>query len=196
MIIFRLFFVLLMWGVGIVFLMLLVRAIVNSGNQLGSQQVQDKLQKTLTNLITGLVPFERDERKELGRDFQETEVNKNFSYGYFSTIFKEPVLAFAKILTSKGGCQIMGETTEIKCELRFNGHQTAVYIGGKVYGKIDKNGILTDTKKRAIVNLDCNSYPLYDVIKKDGKPAAYIEKKHEEGNKPVSYTHLTLPTKA
>ena len=188
MIVFRVFFVLLIWGLGIAFLMLIVRSIVNSGNKLGSQRVQDKLEKTLANLITGLVPFDREEKKELGREFQETQVNKSFSYGYFSTIFKEPVLAFAKIATSNGGTQIMGETMDLKCELRYDGQRVAAYISGKPYGHINEEGLLTNTKGQEIVKLDCNSYPLYDVIMKDDSPAAYMEKEPEASSNKRFFT--------
>ena len=188
MIIFRIFFVLLIWGLGLSFLMLLIRYIVNSGNRLGSNRVQDKLQKTLSNLVAGLVPFSNEEKRELGRDFQETEVNKSFSYGYFSTIFKEPLLAFAKVDTTNGGCQIMGQTTDIKCELRNDGQRILIYISDKPFGKLNQEGTLTDIKGKVIVKLDCNSYPLYDVIMKDDRPAAYMEKEPDSGSNKRFFT--------
>lgn len=187
--------VLVLWGLGLTVVMMLVKAIVGGGAKLGSQRVQDKLKKTIAELVAGLIPFGIEEKQELARDFQETQTNKTFSYGYFSTIFKEPVLAYARIDTHKGGCQIMGETTTMTCELRYDGQQTSVYIDGQHYGQINADSILADTKGKEIVKLDCNSYPLYDVIKENEQPAAYIDKKSDANSNKRFFTMLNADIK-
>lgn len=190
MVIFRMLSILMLWGLGLTVVMMLVKTIVGSGAKLGSQKVHNKLKDAIAKLVAGLISFGKEEKQELAYNFQKTQVNKTFSYGYFSTIFKEPVLAYAKIDTNKGGCQIMGETTTMTCELRYDGQETSVYIDSHLYGHIDADSGLSDAKGKEIVKLDCNSYPLYDVIKENDQPAAYIDKKSDTSSNKRFFTML------
>ena len=174
--IFRLFFNLILWGIGLILLMSFVKAIFGAGSNSESRKAKSKakLQETLDTLKEGLVPVEEDELRALSRKIQTNRVNKSINAGYFNTLFQEPVMAYAMTKESDSTL-ILAETTDSQYYIDYDGTNAKVFLRNKLIGTIDEEfQFYISEPKEVKAIIDVTSYPQYDVIKIAGEPTVYL----------------------
>jgi|GEM_PF-3525440 len=176
---FRLFFYLILWGLGLMFFLYLLSYIKKSDPIKQEKKIWDRLMELLEGLASDLIPMEKQELSELSKTAPQTKVNKKITKGFISTIFQEPVLAYAKEQTETSSLYIVAQDAqETTYALRNLDNHTVLLLDGAVYGTIDAADVVTDHRvaKGQKVFIDCNSYPEYNVIMMDETPIAYMDK--------------------
>lgn len=169
-----------MWGIGLMFFLYLLSSIKNSDPAKMEKRVWGRLQAILKGLTSDLIPIQKEELSELSTATPETKVKKNIWKGFISTIFQEPVLAYAREELAQGGQYIAAQDSEdmLYAVRSLGEEQTVFLLNGQVFGTIDSSGIVKyeSGQKGEKIFIDCNSYPEYNVIMMDETPMAYMDK--------------------
>lgn len=174
--IFRLFFNLILWGIGIILLMSFVKVLFRGGpnSKTRKEKTKAKLQLAVDELNDGLVPAEVEELRTLARKIQSNKVSSAITAGYFNTLFQEPIIAYA--LSQEGDTFLLvAQTTEKTYYLDYDGVNAKVFLENTLIGTIDEElQFYIREPKEVKAKIDVTSYPQYDVIKIADEPVVYL----------------------
>jgi hypothetical protein len=176
----------------IIFVIYQVSTFLFSTNSVRARLKRDikLLNQQLKDFLEGLIPFSTDELKLLSAQSITKMSRKGVSIiykGYLSTIYQEPLFAFAIInYTSRDQALMIVRSSLHEYRFHFVEDHIVLHYDDNNYGVIEEDGKLFDAEgKFVLAYLDYNSSTQHAVIMAHGSELAHLNLNDADG-KPLS----------